>query len=161
MSARRAGGNPRARRLRAPLLVALWILFALESVGGLVIFFGRLAWGATPGEALHVVGGLALTLAYAIYQVQHWRRVSPVRARLDYALGLIAAGAMIAVNGLGLALGVIWWRARIVEASAAPIRYPPLLSATHNIASLLAITFALAHLGAVLARDRTSASPET
>jgi hypothetical protein len=149
-----AAPPPRARRLRAPLLLALALLLAFEALGGLTIFFARLAYGITPGETLHVVGGVALTLVYAVYQIQHFARVAPLRARLDYAVGLIAASAMIAANGFGLMLGTYWWKARIARASAAPVAYPPLLSALHNIASLLVLTFALAHLGAVLARDR-------
>ena len=159
MTARRAAEHPRARRLRAPLLITLWVLFTIEAVGGLVIFFARLAWGVAPGETLHVVCGVALTLAYLIYQTRHWLRVAPPRARLDYALGIIAALAMIAANGFGLMLGVIWWRARTDPAGGAGIHYPPLLSAMHNIASLLVITFVLAHLGAVLARDRAPGGP--
>jgi hypothetical protein len=152
--ARPAGGSPRARRLRAPLLVSLWILFAIEALGGLVIFFARLAWGITPGATLHVACGVALTLVYLVYQIRHWLRVQPPRARLDYTLGFVAAGAMIAANGFGLMLGAIWWRAQAHGASAAPIHYPPRLSALHNISSLLVLTFVLAHLGAVLSRDR-------
>ena len=37
--------------------------------------------------------------------------------------------------------------------------YPPLMSAVHNIGSMLVLTFAGAHLGAVLLRDRTRALP--
>ena len=70
--------DARARRLRAPLLLALWVLLALEALGGLVIFVARLVWGATPGEALHVAVGLLLTAVYAVYQWRHWRRAHPV-----------------------------------------------------------------------------------
>lgn len=152
-----AAEPPRARRLRAPLLLVLALLLGIEALGGLVIFFARLAYGVTPGETLHVVCGVALTLVYAIYQIRHFVRVAPLRARLDYALGLIAAAAMIAANGFGLMLGTYWWQARIERASAAPVAYPPLLCALHNISSMLVLTFVLSHLGAVLARDRRAA----
>jgi hypothetical protein len=142
----------RARRLRAPLLLTLAALLALEAVGGLVIFFARIAWGSTPGEALHVVGGIGLTIVYAVYQWQHWGRVAPIRARLDYALGLIAALAMVATNVIGLGLGWIWWETRLTRPGHAP--YPSIMCAAHNITSMLVLTFVLAHLIAVLARER-------
>jgi hypothetical protein len=147
--------HPRARRLRAPLLLTLAVLLALEAVGGLVIFFARLTLDRTPGEALHVIAGLALTIVYLVYQIQHWVRVEPFRARLDYALGLIAALSLIATNTLGAGLGWIWYTSRI--AGLARVPYPPLMSAAHNITSMLVLTFALAHLAAVLARDRRAA----
>lgn len=149
-----AVGDARSRRLRAPLLLALALLLGVEGVGGMVIFVARLTLGVTPFEAFHVWCGLALTVCYAIYQVMHWRRVAPFRARLDYAIGLIAAIFMAATNLTGLALAVPWWETRIASASAAPVAYPPLLSAAHNIGSMLVLTFVGAHLGAVLMRDR-------
>ena len=146
---------PRSRRLRAPLLVLLWWLLGIEALGGLLIFFMRLAAGSTPGETLHVVAGAGLTLVYVIYQVQHWERVSPWRGRLDYALGLIGAIAM----GLALLTGYVlawpWWRARIIERSHEPVAYSSVVSGAHNIMSMLVLTFVLSHLAAVLLRDRT------
>lgn len=145
-------------------MVTLWTLLAIEAIGGLVIFFARLAWGVTPGETLHVVGGAALTVAYAIYQWQHWSRVAPFRARLDYALGLIAAIFMAATNLTGLWLGVMWWQVRIAQASGEAVRYPSALTAAHNIGSMVVLTFVGAHLGAVLTRDarakRETPSPD-
>src|SRR4029453_9439172 len=123
----------RARRLRAPLLLALAALLALEAVGGIVIFVGRLAFDRVPGEGLHVVAGLALTVVYAIYQWAHWDRVAPVRAGLDYGLGILAALSMALVNATGLALALPWWRARVAGAGAAAVDYPPAWSAIHNI----------------------------
>lgn len=149
-----AGGDARARRLRAPLLLGLAFLLAIESIGGIVIFVARLTLGVTPFEALHVWCGIALTACYAIYQVKHWHRVAPFRARLDYAIGLIASIFMAATNLTGLVLAFPWWETRIAGASAAPVAYPPLLSAAHNIGSMLVLTFVGAHLGAVLMRDR-------
>jgi hypothetical protein len=146
--------SPRARRLRSPLLWALWLLLAFEAAGGLVLFFARLAYGESPGEAPHVIGGLLFTLVYAIYQIQHWHRVAPWRARVDYALGLIAAVSLIATNATGIVLGLSWWRAQPPGAHVASIAYAPTFSAVHNIASMLALTFTLAHLSAVLKRDR-------
>ncbi len=143
----------RARRLRAPLLLALWLLLALEGAGGIVIFVARLATGETPGETLHVVGGLALTVVYAAYQWRHWLRVRPVRARLDYTLGLLASAFLLLTNLTGLALGAAWWRDRVMSHAAAA-RYAPPLSAVHNIGSMLVLTFVGAHLAAVLMRDR-------
>lgn len=143
--------HARALRLRAPLLLALAALLAIEALGGLVILFARVAFGATPGLVVHVVAGLALTLAYAVYQIQHWHRVAPWRSRPDYALGLIAALAMALTNGTGLALGWIWWRA--VRAGAEPV-YPVPLAACHTLGTMLVLTFAAAHLAAVLQRDR-------
>jgi hypothetical protein len=150
----RAQPEARARRLRSPLLVALWALLAFEAAGGLVLFTARLVAGASPGEAAHVAGGVALTAIYAIYQFQHWRRVSPFRPQVHYGLGLIAAIFMALVNLSGLWLAAFWWRARIGAAGAAPVRYPALLSAAHNVASMVVLTFVLAHLGAVLFRSR-------
>ncbi len=144
----------RAERLRSPLLRALGLLLAVEAVGGLTIFYARLALGTTPGEALHVVAGVALTVVYAVYQWQHWSRVEPFRARLDYAIGLLAALSMAATNLTGLALGLDWWRVRVVHHDASAVSYPPPLSAAHNIGSMLVLTFVGAHLGAVLMRDR-------
>lgn len=145
----------RDERLRAPLLLALWALLALEAVGGLVIFVARLAWGTTPGAALHVAGGLALTVVYAFYQWDHWTRVRPIRARLDYALGLLSAAFMLAANGTGLALGVVWWTHR----GRGEVPYPTALSSAHNIGSMLVLTFVLAHVGAVLMRARGMRPP--
>ncbi len=144
---------PRGRRLRSPLLVTLWWLLGIEAAGGLLIFFMRLASGQTPGEALHVVAGALLTLAYAIYQWQHWVRVAPWRARLDYAMGLIAALSMGAALGTGYALAWPWWQLRVVERGATAVPYTPALSAAHNIMSMLVLTFVGAHLAAVLLRD--------
>lgn len=129
------------------------MLLAFEAAGGLVIFVARLAFGTTPGETLHVIAGILLTAVYAIYQAAHWSRVVPFRARMDYALGLIAALSMALANLTGLALAVFWWRARSVV-PAAPADYPPLLSGAHNIFSMLVLTFVGAHLAAVLMRER-------
>ena len=139
-------------RLRAPLLLALAALLLLEAAGGLLMLFVRVAWGATPGVALHVAGGLALTLVYAIYQLTHWNRVAPWRSRPDYVLGLIAACSMAAVNLTGLALGWVWWRAVRAPGGAGPPAYPVALSAVHTLSTMLVLTFAIAHLAAVLQR---------
>ena len=145
---------PRARRLRAPLLLALAALLALESVGGLVLLFARVAFGTTPGVALHVAAGLLLTIVYAIYQVTHWNRVAPWRSRPDYVLGLIAAVTLAATDLTGLALGWEWWRTRLDGTGIA--HYPIALSAIHTLGTMLVLAFASAHLAAVLARDRTA-----
>jgi hypothetical protein len=145
------GLNGRAARLRSPLLLALWVLLGFEALGGFVIFTARLVAGTSPGEAAHVAAGIALTLCYAVYQWQHWRRVSPFRARVDYGLGLIAALAMALVNLSGLWLGLCWWRGRALPLAA---RYPVALSGVHNVASMVVLSFVVAHLGAVLQRDR-------
>lgn len=139
------------------MLLALWALLAFEAVGGLVIFIARLVWGATPGEALHVVAGVLLTFVYAVYQWRHWRRVRPMRARLHYGLGVIAASFMALTNLSGLWLAVFWWQDRIAAPSADAVRYPALLSAVHNVASMVVLTFVAAHVGAVLFRDRDRA----
>jgi hypothetical protein len=148
---------PRAARLRAPLLVALSALLAIEGVGGIVIFFARLAAGRTPGESLHVIAGVLLTVAYAVYQWQHWSRVAPWRSRMDYALGLIAALSMASALGTGLWLAWPWWQTRIVAGSPYPVPYPTTVSAAHNIMSMLVLTFVGAHLAAVLLRDAAAA----
>jgi hypothetical protein len=136
------------------LLVALWLLLAFEAAGGLVIFCARLVLGRTPGEALHVGAGVALTAVYAAYQWSHWARVAPFRARLDYTLGLIASLALALTQITGLWLAVSWWRDRIAHPTTAGVGYPPSLSALHNIGSVAVLTFVGAHLGAVLMRDR-------
>ena len=141
----------RARRLRAPLLLLLWTLLAFEAASGIVIFVARLATGSTPGEALHIGVGLVLTIVYAVYQWRHWLRVGLQRG-LHFVIGLLAAAFMALANLTGLALGVVWWRDRIVGHAAA--RYPAALSAVHNIGSMLVLTFVGAHLAAVLMRDR-------
>jgi hypothetical protein len=145
---------PRARRLRAPLLLALSALLGIEAVGGLVIFFMRLAAGSTPGESLHVVAGALLTLVYAIYQWRHWTRVAPWRGRLDYALGLIGAISMGVTLATGYVLAWPWWALRVVARSGVPVAYPSGVSAAHNIMSMLVLTFVAAHLAAVLLRDK-------
>jgi hypothetical protein len=147
--------DERARRLRSPLLLTLAVLLAFESVGGLAIFFARVAVGALPGEALHVVAGVALTLPYALYQWRHWRRVRPWRGRLDDLLGLLASSALALTQLSGLVLGLRWWQHR----GAGPVPYPPPLSAVHNIASMLVLTFIASHVGAVLWRDRRRPAP--
>ena len=145
--------GPREMRLRAPLLLALAALLLLEAAGGLLMLFVRVAYGATPGVALHVVGGLALTLVYAIYQLTHWNRVAPWRGRPDYVLGLIAACSMAAVNLTGLALGWVWWRAASrATGEAGAVSYPVALSAVHTLTTMLVLTFSIAHLAAVLQR---------
>lgn len=146
--------SQRARRLRAPLLLAVWALLAVEAVGGLAIFFARLVWGTTPGETLHVVAGLVLTLAFVLYQWRHWLRVSPLRWRQDHVLGLIASATMALTLISGLWLGVAWWRERSRSAEAA-VRYPAPAVALHDIGSMLVLAFVGAHLGAVLMRDRS------
>ena len=140
----------RALRLRAPLLVALWALLAFEAAGGLVLFVARLVWGASPGEAAHVLLGVALTVVYAAYQWGHWRRVRPFRSQVHHALGLIAASFMALTQLTGFALAVTWWRDR----GTALVHYPVWLSAVHNVASMVVLTFVAAHVGAVLFRDR-------
>ena len=145
---------PRSRRLRAPLLVLLWWLLGVEGAGGLVISFMRLATGSMPGETVHVIAGAGLTLVYALYQWQHWFRVSPWRGRLDYAMGLIAAIAMIITLATGYVLAWPWWMLRIVHRAGGAVAYAPLVSAAHTIMSMLVLTFVLAHLAAVLLRDR-------
>jgi hypothetical protein len=157
VSAAPATDLSRARRLRAPLLVALGVLLAFEAGGGLVIFFARLATGSIPGEALHVFAGVALTLVYAAYQWSHWSRVAPYRARLDYTLGLIAALSLALAQLTGLALAWPWWQARGGGAATA---YPPLVSAAHNVMSMFVLTFVGAHLGAVLQRDARARSAQ-
>lgn len=146
--------GPRARRLRSPLLLAFAALLAFDAGGGLVLFYARLAYGTLPGERSHVLVGIPLALFYAVYLWQHWRRVRPIRARLDYGLGLIAAFSLAASLTLGGWLGWLWWRSR---GSGAPAHYPEIVSAAHNITSMLVLTFVLAHLLAVLARDREPA----
>jgi len=146
---------PRARRLRAPLLVLLWWLLGIEALGGLLIFFMRLAAGSLPGETIHVTVGAGLTLVYAVYQWQHWGRVSPWRGRLDYAMGLIGAIAMVLALLTGYVLAWPWWRVRIIERSHEPVAYSSFVSGAHNIMSMLVLTFVLSHLAAVLLRDRT------
>lgn len=140
----------RARRLRAPLLLALWALLAFEAAGGLVLFVARLVWGTSPGEAAHVLVGVILTAVYAGYQWSHWHRVRPFRTQVHYALGLIAASFMALTHLTGFALAASWWRAR----GAAVVHYPVSLSAVHNVASMVVLTFVAAHVGAVLFRDR-------
>jgi len=142
----------RARRLRSPLLVTLAVLLAVEAAGGIVIFFARLAFGTLPGTTLHVVAGVAFTVVYAIYQWQHGVRVWPVRARLDYALGLFAAAFILLTLISGFVLAVPWWKVRGRPAAPA---YPSSATAFHIIGCMLVLTFVGAHLGAVLHRDRS------
>ncbi len=144
---------PRAKRLNAPLLVALWWLLGIEAAGGLVVFFMRLATGHLPGESLHVLVGAPLTLVYASYQWQHWSRVEPWRNRLDYAMGLIAALSMGATLATGYWLAWPWWQVRMLAHGSGPVAYPTPVSAAHNIMSMLVLTFVGAHLAAVLLRD--------
>ena len=146
--------SQRATRLRSPLLVWLWALLAVEVGGGLVLFLARLVWGTAPGETLHVVAGLGLTGVYGVYQWRHWRRVAPVRPRLDYVLGLIAAATMALTLLSGLWLGAFWWLRKLATPGTM-VDYPALPAALHNIGNMLVIAFVGAHLGAVLARDRT------
>ena len=129
----------------------MWGLLAFEAVGGMVIFVARLTVGSTPGEALHVAAGLALTAAYAVYQWKHWWRVRQKRG-LHFLMGLLAALFMALVNLTGLVLGAVWWRDRVL-AGAAAANYPPMLSGVHNIGSMLVLTFVGAHLAAVLMHD--------
>ncbi|MGH7730430.1 MAG: hypothetical protein ACRENJ_04185 [Candidatus Eiseniibacteriota bacterium] len=137
--------------MRAPLLLALWVLLGFEALGGLVIFVARLVWGEAPGETLHVVAGLLLTAVYAFYQWRHWRRVRPLRPQVHYGLGVIAASFMVLTNLSGLWLAAYWWRHRD---AAAVVHYPVPLSAAHNVASMVVLAFVAAHVGAVLFRDR-------
>ncbi len=142
--------------MRAPLLVLLWWLLAFEALGGLVIFFMRLANGTTPGEALHLGVGAVFTLVYVAYQLPHVMRVAPWRNRLDYALGLIAALSMLATLGTGIVLALEWWPVRVTAGRPDAIAYTPAVSAAHNIMSMLVLTFVGAHLAAVLMRDARS-----
>lgn len=142
--------------MRAPLLVLLWWLLAFEALGGLVIFFMRLANGTTPGESLHIGVGAAFTLVYVAYQIPHVARVAPWRNRMDYALGLIAALSMVATLGTGIMLTLEWWPVRMTAGRPDAIAYTPAVSAVHNIMSMLVLTFVGAHLAAVLMRDARS-----
>ena len=137
----------RRQRLRSPLLLAFATVLAFEAAGGIVIFWARLAYGATPGEMLHVIGGIVLTPLYAVYQWRHWRRIRPIRLRLDHALGLLASGSIVLTQASGFALGLAWFEARGAAAD-----YAPAISALHNIGSMLVLTFVAAHVGAVLQR---------
>ena len=148
--------SARDRRLRAPLLLGLALLLAVEAVGGLVIFFARLASGTTPGESLHVIAGVALTVFYVAYQWSHWGRVAPWRSRLDYVLGLIATLALSLTQLTGLWLGGQWWLARAAGIPRVP--YLSSVSAAHNVMSMFVLTFVGAHLGAVLWRDSLAAT---
>jgi len=139
----------RGRRLRSPLLLAFAVVLAFEAAGGIVIFCARLAYGVTPGETLHVIGGIVLTALYAAYQWRHWLRVRPVRMRLDYGLGLLATASLFLTQASGFALAFTWWQARGVAAD-----YAPVVVALHNIGSMLVLTFVAAHVGAVLQRAR-------
>jgi hypothetical protein len=141
---------PRARRRRAPLLVALWVLLGVEAAGGLVILTARLVTGARPGETVHVAAGLAFTVVWAIDQWRHGQRVAPFRAGLDHLMGLAATVTLGAANATGLWLGALWWRALPLHAAA---RYPVALSVAHLVGTMLALSFAGAHLGAVLLRE--------
>jgi len=154
----RRGAPPefRAQRLGAPLAVALGVLLAVEAVGGMVLFFARLTWSSRPGEELHVWCGIALTLVYAAYQWRHWSRVAPFRARFDYLLGLLAALSMALVNATGLWLGVAWF---LEHRPGAGRPAAPLLTALHDVGSMLVLTFVGAHVGAVLMRDRRAGDP--
>ena len=140
--------------VRDPVDCAAIVDRAVEALGGLVIFYARLAFGTTPGETIHVIGGLLLTVVYVAYQWHHWLRVAPFRPRLDYALGLLATLFMALALLSGLVLGLYWWEARMAASTAAKVAYPALLSAAHNIASMLVLAFVGSHLGAVLLRDR-------
>ena len=147
--------GPRSERLRSPLLIALWVLLAVESLGGLALFAAFLVAGRRPGETLHVLAGVALTAVYSVYQWTHWRRVRPLRPRMDYVLGLIAAAVMALTLLTGLVLVVPWWVARVAAPRPGEVPYPTLLSAAHNIGGMLVLSFVGAHLGAVLLRDRS------
>jgi hypothetical protein len=156
---RRAPPEFRARRLAAPLFVALGVLLCVEALGGMVLFFARLTWGSRPGEALHVWCGIGLTLVYALYQWRHWSRVAPFRARFDYLLGLLAALSMALVNATGLWLGAVWFLGRSGAAGGSVLLSAPLLTALHDVGSMLVLTFVGAHVGAVLMRDRRAGEP--
>jgi hypothetical protein len=47
-----------------------------------------------------------------------------------------------------------WWSMRVAHRAAGTVAYSSFVSAAHNIMSMLVLTFVLAHLIAVLARDR-------
>lgn len=140
----------RAERLRSPLLVTLGVLLVAEAVTGLIIFFARLAAGTAPTLSLHWYAGFAFTLVYGLYQVQHWLRVQPLRARLDHVLGMVATASLVVTQVSGYWVGAEWFaRGRPAGYTA----FPAALSATHNVMSMLTLTFVGAHLGAVLLRD--------
>ena len=61
---------------------------------------------------------------------------------------------MIAILLSGLALAWFWWRGRFVAPTGARVGYLALLSAAHNVASMVVLTFVLAHVGAALFRSR-------
>ena len=117
-----------------------------------MLLFARVAFGTTPGVALHVLAGLLLTVVYTIYQVTHWSRVAPWRSRPDYVLGLIAAVTLAGTDVTGLVLGWQWWSTRLDGTGIT--HYAVALSAIHTLGTMLVLAFASAHLAAVLARDR-------
>lgn len=150
VAAKPARVSSRATRLRSPLLIWLWVLFGIEAVTGLIIFFARLALGAAPTLSLHWFAGFAFTLVYIVYQVQHWNRVQPVRPRLDHVLGVVASTSLMIAQVSGYWVGAEWFlRGRPPGYTT----FPATLSALHNVMSMLSLTFVGAHIGAVLLRD--------
>jgi hypothetical protein len=143
--------------MRAPLLIALWVLLAVEFLGGLVIFFARLANGTLPGESLHVWAGIALAGVYAAYQWQHWLRVRSVRSGLDRLLGYLTASSMVATLVTGIWLGWEWWR-HVRVGAPGHVPYASWLSGAHNIASMLVAAFVASHVGVILLRERPGAN---
>jgi hypothetical protein len=154
----RPSAATRTRRLRSPLLIALWVLLGFEALGGLVLFTARLALGSAPGEALHVLAGVVAVPVWMVYQVRHWSRLRPFHAGLDTWMGFLATGALALTNLTGLVLGAEWWRNRLARgiASAPP---HPMLPALHLIGTMLVLSFLGAHLGAVLLREPARQTP--
>jgi hypothetical protein len=159
MAPERVGADASAG-LRMPLLLLLWILLAFEAVTGFALFMAELIWGRRPGETLHVLGGALLAGCYAAYQWGHWRRVARLRPRADHVLGWVAAATMALTLLSGIWLGGLWCRDRWFSDSVTEVRYPPLLSAVHNVGSMLVMAFVGAHVGAVLLRHRLPSGAE-
>ena len=142
--------SPRTRRLTAPLVLALGALLLVETIGGLWIFVARvLEPGHLPGLSLHWWAGWALSAVYVVYLVRHVARVAPLRPRLDYALGMLAAATLTLVQVTGSVVGWSWWR----QGQPRDHVFTPWLSGAHDMLSMMTLSFVAAHLGAVLLRD--------
>ena len=85
-------------RWRAPLLLALLLLFVIETLTGFFIFFAmKMISGVEVIGLVHSIFGLFLIPVFFTYQIAHFSRVRNLKGHLHYYLGLASLATFLIV----------------------------------------------------------------